>query len=350
MKFAISAIPNLNDGMSVHHMTLVEVLSSLGDVTLVPDDTCMTEADLEQFDYIVRYGWPSGTSSGYGDADFRTNIAKDSKKNILVAPFNMMMLHPVGVKQVEERFDRVIYDSSFSKEHGDRVIAGKKSTYIHPVPRGVVNGPHRKRSLGPDSPYTFLHISNGLYWIKGVDLIVDAFLKSFTKDDAVALTLVLKDQLGTFNRISRRFKRAGRLKQLKLLEKELPQARMAEIYGGADCYVCASRYDTFSLPTLEAATFGLRVIAHDKGGMRDYLAHLNLGQLIPLKTRRVVIPANTWKGNSRVDGWEPTSESILRALLTAYTDGRQHTVIHSRLKTTFCDMEVGAERVLGILS
>lgn len=334
MKFALSAITNSHDGMSVHHATIARILDQIGTVTLIPDSSVVPVAEINQYDFVFRYGWSEVVSWGYNDAKFDHNLADAKAKNILIAPFCMKMLSRQALEQVQARFGRIIYDSSLSKEHGSHLSSSIKTAFIHPTLGMELRTPVVP-PVSEDTPYTYLHISNGLYWIKGVDLVVDAFIREFSSTDKVRLCLVIKDQGGMFEDIRKRFEQQGRAHQLQVFENNLPQTRLAELYEQADCYVCTSRYDTFSLPTLEAAVYGLQIIAHEKCGMRDYIQDLGLDQYIPLATQHVTVPEGAWRENKSVNFWEPVRQSVERALRVAYAKGVRPKNVNQRLLDNF---------------
>ncbi|MEO8691646.1 MAG: glycosyltransferase [Candidatus Saccharimonas sp.] len=256
---------------------------------------------------------------GYDDADFSLNISNEKQNNILVAPFSMMMLGPKPRQQINHLFSKIIYDSTFSKVQGDKTLQSMTSVYVNPLLDDLATAAVKSETRSGE--YNFLHISNGLYWVKGVDLIIKAFLLTFFDTDPVKLTLVLKNSDYRFNKIHEQFKQLGREHQLALVSNTVNHRDINNIYTLADCYVCASRYDTFSMPTLEAASLGLSVIAHRHGGMRDYLNVSMPEQYIPLRTKEITVPAGIWRGNIEVTSREPTITSLQEAFSAAFKRG-----------------------------
>lgn len=348
MKFALSAISNIHDGMSVHHASIAKILNQLGEVTLISDSVPVSSHELNQYDFVFRYGWPEVLSKGYRDADFNCNISEDTSKNVLIAPFCMSMLNEKAIKQIEMRFSRIIYDSSVSREHGSDLLQSVRSTFIHSI---INENPDASppEAIEPNIPYTFLHISNGLYWIKGVDIAIDAFLRRFSASDNVRLHLVIKNQGGMFNKIRAQFNQQDRLHQIWLSENNLSKEEIARLFRQADCYVCVSRYDTFSLPTLEAAVYGLQIIAHEKCGVRDYAYGFNNDQYMPVSVQRIVIPEGAWRENSQITSWEPILSSVEQALGAANEKGRRNKQTNHLLLRDFGSEERGLSAMKVIL-
>lgn len=53
----------------------------------------------------------------------------------------------------------------------------------------------------------------------------------------------------------------------------VPQDKLAELYSGADIYLCPSWDEGFGLPSIEAMACGLALVTYDNGGSRDYAFH-----------------------------------------------------------------------------
>ncbi len=49
-----------------------------------------------------------------------------------------------------------------------------------------------------------------------------------------------------------------------------PQARLAELYSGADVYLCPSWDEGLAMPPMEAMACGAALVTYDNGGCRDY--------------------------------------------------------------------------------
>jgi glycosyltransferase involved in cell wall biosynthesis len=52
-----------------------------------------------------------------------------------------------------------------------------------------------------------------------------------------------------------------------------PQARLAELYSGADVYLCPSWDEGLGMPPMEAMACGAALVTYDNGGCRDYARH-----------------------------------------------------------------------------
>ncbi|MGI9540109.1 MAG: glycosyltransferase family 4 protein, partial [Miltoncostaeaceae bacterium] len=175
----------------------------------------------------------------------------------------------------------------------DRVVAvsGGVAAYVRdalgvPTERIVVipNGvdPERFRPglepllLGDDvAPgFRFLFVG-GFLWRKGIDILLDAYERAFSRADDV--TLLLKDfgALGPYVP-QEAAERVGRMAEdpaaprIAHFTGTLPESDMPRLYAAADCLVHPYRGEGYGLPIAEAMACGLPVIIPDRGAARDF--------------------------------------------------------------------------------
>jgi glycosyltransferase involved in cell wall biosynthesis len=60
-------------------------------------------------------------------------------------------------------------------------------------------------------------------------------------------------------------------RRIRLIDRDLTDAEMSALYLDADIFILPSRGEGFGLPFLEAAAYGLAIVAPDTGGHRDFL-------------------------------------------------------------------------------
>lgn len=120
--------------------------------------------------------------------------------------------------------------------------------------------------------FTFLHVSSG-FPRKGVDLLLAAYAATFRRDDAV--TLVIKTFPNPHNSIAEQVERLRATDPhapvIELIEADLTDAALLDLYRRADVMVLPTRGEGYNLPAAEALASGLRLIVTGHGGHMDFL-------------------------------------------------------------------------------
>lgn len=195
-----------------------------------------------------------------------------------------MMLHwefgpaPVDwVRAVEDGVDELWV----ATEHVRRGFAasGLDADRIVRVPLGVDPGRFHPDleplDLGPVPPgFRFLFVG-GLLWRKGVDILLEAYLRAFTRADPVML--VVKDFAPTGPYVPQdvmqrlvEIARDPRAPRVAHFTGVLPERDMPRLYAACDCLVHPYRGEGYGLPIAEAMACGLPVVVPDKGACRDF--------------------------------------------------------------------------------
>ncbi|MDD4273480.1 MAG: glycosyltransferase [Desulfobacter postgatei] len=125
--------------------------------------------------------------------------------------------------------------------------------------------------LKSGAAFKFLHISS-CFPRKGVDLLLDAFAKTFTAKDNTALVIktfpnihnAVEDQVDA---LKTRFPHCP---DIEIINEDLSMARIAGLYTQCDALVAPSRGEGFGLPMAEAMLYGLPVITTAYGGQSDF--------------------------------------------------------------------------------
>lgn len=126
------------------------------------------------------------------------------------------------------------------------------------------------RKLGPDG-FRFLHISS-CFPRKGADVMLESFGRAFTRAEKVSLVIktfpnIHNDITGQLRRFQERFPDAP---PVILINEDISEAEVAEIYARCDALVAPSRGEGFGLPIAEAMLFGKPVITTGFGGQMDF--------------------------------------------------------------------------------
>jgi glycosyltransferase involved in cell wall biosynthesis len=148
--------------------------------------------------------------------------------------------------------------------------------------------PLRCNSSYPDKPFVLL-FAGGTIHRKGIDILLNAYLRAFSANDEVLL--MVKDT-GTRTVYAGQNAREQILAlaqdptrpRIAYLDKELPGERMAELYRAADVLVQPYRGEGFCLPALEAMACGTPVVV-TAGGPTDDFVDEAAGWRLPAERR-----------------------------------------------------------------
>ena len=205
-------------------------------------------------------------------------------------------------------------------------------------------------SAPPAAPerLTFLHVSSG-FPRKGVDALLAAWAMAFRAGEPVRL--VIKVFPNPHNDIAARLAtlRAADpgLAEVELIDCDIDDAAMAELYRRADAMVLPTRGEGFNIPAVEAIAAGLAVIVTGWGAHMDFL-DADSARLVDFtlaaSRSHLTSPHSQWA--------EPDVEDLARALQETATalrsdpDGcaRRAAVVRQRVLARL-DRRAWAERV-----
>jgi len=130
------------------------------------------------------------------------------------------------------------------------------------------------KNLG--STFKFLHISSG-FPRKGVDILLSAYVRAFSKNDNVSL--ILKTFPNIHNDVEDQVKKI-RLHnpdcgEIILINQDLEYEYLIDLYNQCDVLVAPSRGEGFGLPVAEAMLLGVPVITTGYGGQTDFCNNEN---------------------------------------------------------------------------
>jgi len=119
--------------------------------------------------------------------------------------------------------------------------------------------------------FTFLHVSS-CFPRKGVDVLLAAYARAFRRDDRVRL--VIKGFPNPHNDAAAQIARLRAddpdVAEIELIDRDLDEAALLDLYADADTLVLPSRGEGFNLPAAEAMASGLPVIVTGFGGHLDF--------------------------------------------------------------------------------
>ncbi|MHB1630442.1 MAG: glycosyltransferase, partial [Bacilli bacterium] len=214
---------------------------------------------LPQSDFHIRHQWPPNFSAPH-DGQW-----------ILFQPWELGYIPKAWVEPILSQVDQVwVYSKNTLEMYVNSGIPEKK---IFVFPLGVNS--HIFCSSGPTlnlktlKSFKFLFVG-GTIWRKGIDILLTAYIKSFTKDDDVCL--VIKDfgsnsfyKGQTSEETIRKLLLTPNAPEIIYISEDLTELQMAALYRSCNVLVHPYRGEGFGLPILEAMASGIPVIVPDKG-------------------------------------------------------------------------------------
>jgi glycosyltransferase involved in cell wall biosynthesis len=180
---------------------------------------------------------------------------------------------PAETLEALSRFDAVLATSRFTARalidsgFGGTVVSIGQPANLKPF---LALAPEPR---APQEPFTFLHVSSG-FPRKGVDALLAAWARAFRKGDPVRL--VLKTFPNAHNRTAEQvealFSADPDVAEIELIERELGEAELVDLYRRADAAVYPTRGEGYNLPALEAMAAGIPLIVTGHGGHLDFLS------------------------------------------------------------------------------
>ncbi|KAE8714794.1 uricase-2-like [Hibiscus syriacus] len=169
----------------------------------------------------------------------------------------------------------------------------------------------------PGKEFVFLSIFKWEFR-KGWDVLLEAYLKEFSKDDEVALYLLTNpyhsssdfdNKIVEFVKDSDIEKPVNGWAPLYVIDTHIAQTDLPRLYKAADAFVLSSRGEGWGRPVVEAMAMSLPVITTNWSGPTEYMTAEN-GYPLPVE-RMSDVTKGPFKGHL----WAEPSVTELRALM-----------------------------------
>lgn len=251
---------------------------------------------------FLRYGWRQDYYQTFADSDISHNV-NPKNKNVFLLSFDPNMISKDKINQINRNFLQIWCDSQFTINKA--IKAGIDNDKIRLLKLGVSNQDIIKKNNDSRSTkkIKFVNISgHDMFFIKGLDLLIESFLICFRNNKNVELHIKTKDKNGYVKKIKDFIYKKREELNIFNYPKIIVDAEMIknkEIFNFLkkfDCYIQCSRIETFGLPLLEASSIGLPVISPNFGGQLDFL---NKKSSLLYPTHEVIMNKNSWRENRK---------------------------------------------------
>jgi glycosyltransferase involved in cell wall biosynthesis len=177
---------------------------------------------------------------------------------------------------VPGEFDRAVFAKYFDRVH----IARQSSD------PGIFQSQPAYRDEGPEQ-FTFLFVGSYSFR-KGVDLLLEAYLTEFERDEDALLILQCPGvgRGNEFNHLLDTIQRFNPNGRVRLFGAEKSPHWMSRMYNRSDCVVTMSRGEGWCMPLTEALLCGIPVVAPDSTAMGEYISE-DTGFLVPTVDRDI---------------------------------------------------------------
>lgn len=219
---------------------------------------------VSQLELTIRHHWPPDFQSPAGG------------KLVSILPWEYGSVPVRWIRQIERYVDELWVPSKFCRDVFVR--SGVEAEKVQVIPYGIDS-----EVFNPVGPawrpegcrgFVFLFVG-GAISRKGVDVLWEAYSKTFTSTDDV--TLVIKDigsstfykGMSLIERLSYAAQRA-RSPHLIFLTEQLDDATLASLYRGSNALVLPYRGEGFCMPLAEGLACGLPVITTGLGPAREF--------------------------------------------------------------------------------
>ncbi len=211
---------------------------------------------------------------------------------VIIQPWEFGSLPKRWVEVMSTQVDEVWVPSNYVRKCYIR--SGIPADRVHVVPNGVDTTRFR-----PDAPplalktqkhFKFLFVG-GTIGRKGIDVLLDAYMATFTADDDVCL--VIKDMGGqsfykgqTAQDMIAQCRNMPDAPEIEYIDRMLNDEELAGLYTACDCLVHPYRGEGFGLPIAEAMSSGRPVIVTGHGAALDFCTP-ETAYLIPAREVRL---------------------------------------------------------------
>lgn len=217
-------------------------------------------------------------------------IPPKSGRWVLIQPWEFGSTPISWVKSFNENVDEVWVPSNFVKEVYTKSGVNKDKVFV--IPNGIskdkFNPSVEPYKLKTKKKFKFLFVGGTIYR-KGIDILLDAYFSTFTKNDDVCLVIkdfgtntfykgqTIQDKLNNYSS-------KENAPEVEYIDEKLSENEIAGLYTACNVLVHPYRGEGFGLPVLESMACGLPVIVTKGGSTDDFCNEENSLQIAAERT------------------------------------------------------------------
>lgn len=263
---------------------------------------------VERADVTVQHGWPPNWVP-----------PADGSPWVVVQPWEFGCLPAAWATPLRDLVDEYWVPTDWVRRCA--VASGVPAHKVRVVPNGVDRD--RLRPDGPRYPLattarTRLLFVGGAIKRKGIDVLVESYLRAFTPDDDVCLVLKLTGghsfYKGSLDEKLRTLAARRDVPAIEIVEDGLSNDDVAALYRACTALVHPYRGEGFGMPIAEAMACGLPVVVTGEGAARDF-CHPHNAYLVPA-VNVPLAPDSLDVGPPAGEYWlaEPDRDELVRLL------------------------------------
>lgn len=217
----------------------------------------------DKTDIYIRHRWPP------------VFTRKGNAKNILFQPWEYGSIPENWIDPINNNIDEIWAYTNFVKD--TYIRAGINKELVHVIPLGInptqfnlQHSPAKWIQSETEGTFRFLFIG-GINTRKGTDILINAFLNEFKKEENVSL--VIKESPFYNTKLAEQIKilsKRNDIPKILFTEENIAPGELPGIYHACDCYVHPYRAEGYGLPIAEAMACGLPVIVTGSGSCLDF--------------------------------------------------------------------------------
>ena len=213
---------------------------------------------------------------------------------VTIQPWEFIGVPAAWVRALNTCSNEIWCPSQWIKEQYARCGIDESRVYV--VPNGVDTELFKPEGntypLSTSKSFKFLFVGGSILR-KGIDILLDVYLSTFTPIDDVCLVIKTFGSNTVYRRgnLDKELYKASKdptLPEIELIDEDLGDEEMAELYRSCDVVVHPYRGEGFGLPIAEAMASGLPVIVTREGGAKEFCREDN-AYLIPAFERPTTI-------------------------------------------------------------